>query len=276
LLVKTKSRFITVDCTISCFGSPVTFMANLEKSSMIHLVDQYVGSTADGRYTNGNVIAVTYPPTPAPSESPVLATASPSPSPTPMGSPTPTASPTPTPTPTPIPVFSFGDFNSILQAAVAKVPGHPVGAANAYHIFLPKGVDFCLGPYTCYSPDNNSTWTICAFHSNLNTKFGVAYVSVIGYANVDGCNEGPIPPAKKTPNGTLADSTDSMLSHEFFEMITDPDGSAWWNSVSWDLYRYEIADECQTVDFLGELIKLNAHPYQIQQEYSNSDHACMP
>jgi hypothetical protein len=72
----------------------------------------------------------------------------------------------------------------------------------------------------------------------------------------------------------LIDSTDDVLSHETFETITDPDIDAWLNDLSLDLYGAEIGDECQDFDFGYGLVSLNGKNYEIQPEYSNSQHGC--
>ena len=40
-------------------------------------------------------------------------------------------------------------------------------------------------------------------------------------------------------------------SHETFETITDPDGTAWWNSLDNGLFGQEIGDECSFLLFIG-------------------------
>lgn len=43
---------------ITCFGNPITFLSDLSNSRMIHVTDQYVGTTANNRYPVGtNYIA---------------------------------------------------------------------------------------------------------------------------------------------------------------------------------------------------------------------------
>jgi hypothetical protein len=77
-----------------------------------------------------------------------------------------------------------------------------------------------------------------------------------------------------SPNGPLVDSTADILSHETFETITDPDGNAWLNTVSLELFGSEIADECQNFNFGYGSVRLNGKQYEIQPEYSNFLHGC--
>jgi hypothetical protein len=55
------SNPLYVNCAPSCWGSPATFLQNLNKSTFIHVADQYVGTTSSGRYTLGNAGSVIYP-----------------------------------------------------------------------------------------------------------------------------------------------------------------------------------------------------------------------
>jgi hypothetical protein len=50
-----------VDCPQSCWGSPINFLNHLVKSTFMHIVDQYVGATANNRYTVGTSGTVSYP-----------------------------------------------------------------------------------------------------------------------------------------------------------------------------------------------------------------------
>ena len=132
------------------------------------------------------------------------------------------------------------------------------GYTNIFHVFLPQGTDMCITPIDCYSPDIDSTFTFCAFHSSFDYNGEHLLFSVEPYQAVRGC-AGPAP--------RVIDATASALSHEFFETITDPDGSAWFNG----LVGYEMADVC--VAFRDNVF-MRSHNYVIQEEYSNAVHAC--
>jgi hypothetical protein len=85
--------------------------------------------------------------------------------------------------------------------------------------------------------------------------------------------------AQPSANGLLDDSTDSVLSHETFEVITDPDGDAWFAISSLTELGNEIGDLCQgpASQNGGEIVphfKIHGHRYQIQAEDSNKYHAC--
>jgi hypothetical protein len=63
------------------------------------------------------------------------------------------------------------------------------GYGVIYHVFLPPGVDTCMsGTSDCYSPDNQSTFQFCAYHSSADLPDGrhVIY-TVESSQTVDGC-----------------------------------------------------------------------------------------
>jgi hypothetical protein len=164
------------------------------------------------------------------------------------------------------------DMEGIAYAAASQLGA---GYGHIYHIFLPPGQDVCFAPATatspleCYSPDNLATFDFCAYHSSFDSNVGHVLYTVEPYQNVPGCQvQAP------SPNGLLTDSTADVLSHETFETITDPDGDAWFNRFSLDLFGYEVADECQNYNFGYGSVNLHGRKYEIQPEYSNTLHGC--
>ena len=150
------------------------------------------------------------------------------------------------------------------------------GAGHLYHVFLPKGTDTCFDlSAQCYSPDNSNTFYFCGYHSYVTfSDIGTVYFTAEPYQDVPGCQV-----ATPSPNSQLIDSTNSVLSHEVFEAITDPGaGSGWVNRTSADLYGYEIGDECQglgnSTGALDPTFLINGKKYEVQTEYSNTYHAC--
>ncbi len=233
------SHNIYLNDTASEWGDPQGFLNDLNKSTFIHVIDQYVGSTANGRYTTGTnaFIEHTY----------YLNIDN---------------------------IVPQTDLLAFAHTAASKLGG---GYGHIYHIFLPKGYDTCFdGTNVCYSPDFPSTFVFCAYHASVTfpDKVGHVVFSVEPYQNVSGCTTadtvppvGPQPP----PNGQLKDSTNSVLSHEYFESITDPDGNGWINPDP--AYPGEIGDLCRFKPYV--VIPLNGHPYEIQREYSNKVHGCV-
>jgi hypothetical protein len=170
-----------------------------------------------------------------------------------------------------------------LVHAVAAFSGE-TGLNHEFHIFLPPGQDECFDASfaTCYSPDNGNTFVFCAYHNAVAFQdIGIVLYSVEPFQNVPGCHVRP-----GTVNGQTIDSTNSTLSHELIETITDPLGSAWRNFTDNALAGAEIADECQLIAILpvgnhlavfGDPIEFSVghHRFATQPEYSNEDHACV-
>lgn len=234
VLQHVQSHNVYLNKSFSEWGNPQLFLDSLNNSSFIHVADQYVGSKANGRYTMGGNAAI--------SKSYFLNIDN---------------------------IVPQTDILAFVHAAAAHFGG---GYGNIYHVFLPQGYDTCFdGTNICYSPDNLSTFAFCAYHGSVQFSDSVGHVifSVEPFQNTSGCQTlGAQPP----PNGQLTDSTDSTLSHEYFESITDPDpGSGWVNPVPG--YPAEIGDLCR---FFYATIPLQAgHKFEIQTEYSNAVHGCV-
>ena len=225
----------------SCWGNPEGFLRDLNVSEFIHITDQYVGATANNRYPVAGHKLISY-----------------------------TATPKTHP-------LTDNDMIAIVHS-VASATGQ-TGYAHIYHVFLPPGQDECFTATdgTCYSPDVPSTFFFCGYHSSVDfTDIGHVLYSVEPFQNVGGCSVRP-----GTPNGQLVDSTNNTLSHEQFETITDPDGSAWFNFTSVALGGAEIGDECSfftvsgmTAFFDPTVSMIGSHLYAVQPEYANNEHAC--
>jgi hypothetical protein len=146
---------VYVNCTATCWGYPAIFETNLFSNRFIHIVDQYVGSDDNGRYTLGPSLLIQNYPTPN-----TLVTN---------------------------PVVNYADLDAILHAAASKFGS---GYNHIYNILLSKGVDYCNGyapPYTfCFSPDQDSTWQECAEHDTdrFSDIPGVEYATVEPYPDV--------------------------------------------------------------------------------------------
>lgn len=167
-------------------------------------------------------------------------------------------------------------FALVHEAAVALKT--PSGYGHEFHVFLPAGVDTCFDlSSVCYSPDNPSSFVFCAYHGSLIfSDIGHVMLSVEPYQNVPGCQAAP-----PNPNGMLTDSTNSVLSHELIETITDPDIDAWIANKSLIASGAEIGDLCEPIgnahfQFLDPTLTLNGNKYELQLEYSNFYHACSP
>jgi hypothetical protein len=167
------------------------------------------------------------------------------------------------------PSVPFHDKNIRAIVHAAAVSLGKTGYHAVYHIFLAAGQDVCSGG-SCYSPDDIAKFGFCAYHDSLDFKdIGHVIYSLEPYQAVPECQTGP-----PSPNGLVIDSTMDTLSHEFFESITDPDGTAWYNTQSLDEDGEEIADICVTTSPIYPVVKLNGTLYELQADYSNIYHGC--
>lgn len=226
LVTAASSHNVYLNCTFSCWGDPQEFLDLLDNSSLTHVVDQYVGTTANHRYRSGPNVAVT-----------MALTNN---------------------------FIAESDILNLLHHAASL---YGSGYGHIYHVFLPQGVDTCIGGTTqCYSPDNPSQFTLCAYHASVQYGDGLGHVlfTVEPYQAVTGCEE------STTVNGTLIDSTDSTLSHELFETITDPDPDTGWYNAN---FGDEMGDLCQP--FRDPIALYHARRFEIQEEYSNKVHGCI-
>ncbi len=245
-----KAHPLYINNPPSVWGDVAGFLQNLGHSEMVHVVDQYTGAYGNHRYTLGTQYETSGYPITAP------------------GVPTATSQ-----------TLLIGD---IINLAYAGASAGGTGYGHIYHIFIPPGVDMCLVYPTateCYSPDNPNTWYFCAFHGSIDfSDIGHVLFSVEPYQNIPGCSVAP-----NSPNGSLKDSTDNVLSHESFEAISDPDGDAWWVHAGTVLSGEEIGDNCSRSAYFSQygsyfwdygVVRLAGHPYSIQPEYSNGVHGC--
>jgi hypothetical protein len=158
--------------------------------------------------------------------------------------------------------------------AVASATGE-TGLGHIYHVFLPQGQDECMSPGVCASN------VFCAYHGSFDSGATHFLYSVEPFTNVIGCQVRP-----NTPNGTLIDSTNNVLSHELIETITDPDGIGWRDITSGGMFGQEIGDECVFVSFINgdvftgipvtdpAIISVEGRKYALQPEYNNRAKAC--
>ncbi len=146
-----KEWDIYVNCqNESCWGRPEEFQNRLNSSTMVHVLDQYVGSKSTGRYSFGGSVSVM------------------------------------NVVPSSGNTFSVNDLVTVLQGVVNGTT-HPPGYSQVYHIFLPSGYDTCQIAGVCYSPDNTANWYFCAYHTSVDLPAGHVIFTVEPYQNVNGC-----------------------------------------------------------------------------------------
>jgi hypothetical protein len=152
--------------------------------------------------------------------------------------------------------LSDQDMYNIIHPVAAQ---YGTGYNHIYHVYFMQGVQECSTVAGgCYAVSGG----YCGYHSSVNfSDIGHTLYSFEGYQNIAGCN---------APDNLVADSTDSTVSHETYEIITDPDINngtlAWYNSR-----HGEIGDECRS-NYSN--VTLNGTSYNIQEEWSNHYNAC--
>ena len=159
----------------------------------------------------------------------------------------------------------------------------PDDAAHLYPVFLPKGLQSCFGASnggqggSCSLNSSKTRSQYCAYHSSVEASGGAVY-TVEPYparsSSAGRCDLGLVTTGiPQAPNGDLAfDSAVSPYSHEVAEAVSDPFGSAWYDSVG-----NENGDECAYVvpATLGGTTgaafdqTINGHHYLVQAEFSN-------
>jgi hypothetical protein len=58
VLTSVQSNNVYVNCAPGCWGTPSTFLSRLAVSNFIHVADEYVGTTANNRYTVGAATSI--------------------------------------------------------------------------------------------------------------------------------------------------------------------------------------------------------------------------
>jgi hypothetical protein len=146
----------------------------------------------------------------------------------------------------------------------------PRGGSTEYFLFTPQNVGSCTdggGRECAFS-------YYCAYHSWIGSGSNEILYANMPYTDTvpAACDGAP------HPNGSDADPTISVVSHEHNETITDPNGNAWYDAAG-----YENGDKCawnfgKSIGLTGsgaynQLI--NGNTYEIQQEYSNATRRCV-
>jgi len=158
-----------------------------------------------------------------------------------------------------------------LQAEVKRVAtaqGWGSGIGKEFFMFTAKNVGSCLDSSHC------AFSYYCAYHSSFGSGSGEYLYANMPYADTvpADCDAG------QHPNGSDADATLNVTSHEQNETITDPDGNAWFDRAG-----YENGDKCAW--YFGNQLSstssgsynqlINTHPYELQEEYSNASRSCV-
>ena len=130
------------------------------------------------------------------------------------------------------------------------------GLTTIYLVVFPPGDTECIDSQDC------SGNTFCAYHSNAYLPDGTNVL----YAVLPDNTTGPMTQGCGTARTLFQDQT-SYLSHEWTEAISDPLGTAWWDSSRGGTGN-EIADWC------NQYMVQNGS-WTVQEVWSNLDNNCM-
>ena len=158
-----------------------------------------------------------------------------------------------------------------LQTEISKVVaahGWPTGMNTMYYVYFPPNVTTC----TDITSTQCSGTVYCAYHSSLGSGSSTILYANMPYDGISGCESG------ESPNGnTAADSELNVTSHENIEAVTDPLGTAWYDSSG-----QEIGDKCNFT--FGSPLggpagaqyneQISSGNYYLQEEWSNASSAC--
>jgi len=142
------------------------------------------------------------------------------------------------------------------------------GVQNMFFIFTPKGVGSCVGSSCAYT-------SYCAYHSWINSAGGAILYANQPYAaqnySIYTCDSG------QHPNGTTADATLNVVSHEHNETITDEQGSAWFDSQgaeNGDKCAWNFGTALGSTTYGQYNQAIGTGKYYLQQEWSNATKGC--
>ena len=150
------------------------------------------------------------------------------------------------------------DAEATVELTAAEAAVGLTGSHYMYHLFYRQNQAFCssqLGD-TCYLV---SPFQWCAFHGDQTIAGQDTIYSIMPWQQLNGCT---------APTDTIQNDTNSTLSHEWTEALTDPHLDAWF-----DASGAEIGDICRN-NYSNITMQPNSIDYNIQEEWINSKGAC--
>jgi hypothetical protein len=160
------------------------------------------------------------------------------------------------------PLQDGDDIQAEVQRALASHPTWQAGTSSEFFVFTPIGMNECNSQGCTFK---NPQRFICGYHDSFSSN-GLDNVYAFMPANFAlGCL------TTGAPNGQVAtDKEIVVMSHEFFESISDPKPNA---DTAWNSNNGEIGDQCNgqlgAVRPNGSNVTLNGHIYVVQQIWSN-------
>lgn len=143
-----------------------------------------------------------------------------------------------------------------VQAEVQSyLNSHTVDYNTIYEVFIPSSSYSSNGSETSCGGSNLQ---YCAYHGSYGTSPSAVKYSIQPYPSCSGC---------QVSGWTAAENQGHFVSHETREAVTDPLGTAWWNTCT----GAEADDQCNwsPTPFLG------SGGYGYQYEWSNAAGSCV-
>jgi hypothetical protein len=168
-----------------------------------------------------------------------------------------------------LPIFDNSNPPTSAPTTTA-IANEVVKVINANHLTLDSN-----GMYLVYASNFPSRASYCAFHGAATVRInGTNKTFTFGYmpnpsSQLSGCGAHYLPGYQSSGLGESTDSAINVTTHELYETMTDPmtSGNAWYDATG-----YEIGDKCawnwSTTIVQGSIT------FYVQQEYSNTAHAC--
>jgi hypothetical protein len=160
-------------------------------------------------------------------------------------------------------------------SSVVASKGWSTGLGTQFFVFTPPLVGECFdaSESSCYDPEFSAGF--CAYHSNISSQTLYAFQP---WADITGCvYQSPTVPNNAYPNDDGADPLLNVVSHEHNETITDPLGTAWFDSSG-----FENGDECAWLSLatqfngIGDYSQtIASDQYMLQSEWSNRSNSCV-
>jgi len=219
----------------TCWGDPIGFLADLNKSNFIHVVDQYVGAHNANRYPVGNNFLVPYP-LPA------------------NGNP-----------------LTDDDMAAIAHAVAAQ--SHQSGYGHIFHIFLKPGQDVCFDSSFRVCASNVFCAYHNSFDSDIgHIVYSVEpFGDVLGCQVPPGTPNGQLVDSQNNPLShelieaiTDPDGNAWWNSHNLINFGAEIGDEC-------EFIKFTSTG----VFFDPVTVRLNGKLYAIQTEYSNEGHACL-
>ena len=220
-----------------CWGDPIGFLKDLNKSDFIHVTDQYVGTHADKRYPVGTNFFINYPVGPKP----------------------------------------LTDLDiEIIAFSAAQVAGFGYGHIYHVFLVPGQDLCFDSTDTVCYSPDNPSTFFFCAYHSSFDTSKGHVLYSAEPFQDVLGCSVRPgTPNGQKadSTNDTLSHESIEAITDPDGDAYWNSTNLSLFGQEIGDECIF-LFFQGNNVFSDPTPLRLNGKPYALQPEYSNRGHIC--